>query len=249
MPNAITAVMIDQREPPWVQELTFGGADKVVTLLDQGDLLVACADGNLLCIERKTPDDFLSSLSDGRLLNQAGAMGQNINQWSYLIVTGELQRSSDGKVITPRGVTGWNWGSVQGALLTVQELGVHVIHAGNDQDFERVVLSLAGRNRVSVPLWPTRPAKWLAPGEQVLASLPGIGMERLSAVLDAYGTPAQALCYLSDEKQNGHVPGIGTQTRQAIRQALKLATGESLMVIVDEPTVTFKEGDNVSASQ
>ena len=235
----ITAIMVDQREPTWVQELSFGGADKVVTLLDEGDLLVACADGALLCVERKTADDLLASIQDGRLLNQAGRMASQ-TPWSYVVITGTLERSHDGKVVTQRGVTGWSWHSVQGALLTVQEMGVHVIHAGSDEDYERVVLGLAKRNRVAVPLWPTRPAKWLSPGEQVIASLPGIGTERLSAVLAAYQTPAQALCYLTDPNLNGHVPGIGSQTRANIRQALKLAPGESLIVVNDEKP-NFKE--------
>jgi ERCC4-type nuclease len=243
---SISAVMIDQREPEWVKQLTFGGAATSVTLLDEGDLLVACDDGNLLCIERKTPDDLLASIQDGRLLDQAARLTRQ-SVWAYLIVTGELQRSHDGKVITPRGATGWSWGSVQGALLTVQELGAFVIHAGNDQEYEKVVLSLAKRNRERVPLWPARTEKWLSHGEQVIASLPGIGMERLEAVLHAYQTPAQALCYLTDSNLNGHVPGIGTQTRKAIRQALKLPEGESLMVVSDTPQLT-QEGTHVSAS-
>lgn len=243
----LTSVMIDSREPSWIQSLTFGGVPTIVTLLEEGDLLVACDDNRLLCIERKTPDDLLSSIQDGRLLNQASCLTKQTS-WAYLLITGDLQRTHEGKVITARGVTGWNWASVQGALLTVQELGVFVIHAGSEQDFEHTVLSLSGRNRERVPLVPARPAKFLSHGEQLLASLPGIGSERLQAVLSAYGTPAQALCYLSDTTINGHVPGIGSQTRRAIRQALKLHDGESLIVVNDQPP-TFTEDTHVSAGQ
>ena len=232
----LTAVMIDSREPEWVQQLQFGGCTPMVAMLDEGDALLVCDDDRMLCVERKTPDDLLSSIADGRLLNQAGAL-TNKTTWAYLVVTGELQRSHDGHVITPRGATGWNWNSVQGALLTVQEMGVFVLFCGGDHDYERCLLGLAQRSRESVPLWPARPPKVLSVGETVLASLPGIGLERLKALLSVTGTAAHALVYLTGEYPATRVDGIGEQTRRSVRKALGLGDNESLFVATDNQPV------------
>ncbi len=64
----IATVIIDSREPKWVQELSFGGVPTAVAQLDYGDLHVLCEDDCMLIIERKTPDDFLNSLRNERLL-------------------------------------------------------------------------------------------------------------------------------------------------------------------------------------
>lgn len=241
----LTSILLDQREPQHILNLTFGSADKLITLLEQGDALAVCADDRLLCIERKTPDDLLASIQDGRLLHQAAHL-TDLTPWAYLIVTGPLLCSSKGTVITPRGETGWQWSSVQGALLTVQELGVFVLFAESDLHYEQLILSLANRNRESLPLWPARPPKFLSAGEAMLASLPGIGQEKLDAVLKVYATPADALAWLTNPHAREKVPGLGPGIRANIRQALQLAEHEYLMVTSEPPAING--GNHVSDS-
>ena len=55
----ITAVVIDSREPEWVQNLKFGGVPTTVATLDFGDLHVLCDDDTTLIIERKQQTIFL----------------------------------------------------------------------------------------------------------------------------------------------------------------------------------------------
>lgn len=242
----LNAVIIDSREPQWIQELTFGNAPTSVQVLDQGDLLVAC-DDTLLCIERKTPDDLLSSIQDGRLLTQAAHLTDQ-TPWAYLIITGALLCSSQGKVITQRGETGWSWNSVQGALLSVQELGVFVIQTGSERDYEHAVVGLAKRPHESMPLPPARRPRFLSPGEEIIASLPGIGLERLNAVLELTKTPAEALAWLTWIGDKDHVPGVGYQTCQNVRKVLGLDDHEMMIVTTIPPIVTVREASDVSAS-
>ena len=61
----ISAVICDSREPQWVQNLQFDGIPKTVEFLEQGDLMAATDEGELILVERKTPDDFLNSLKQG----------------------------------------------------------------------------------------------------------------------------------------------------------------------------------------
>jgi len=231
----LSAVMIDQREPKWLQDLSFGNTPTSVTLLETGDVLATTDDGCLLAIERKTADDLLGSLKDGRLYEQLARLHQ-LTPYAYLIVCGAIWRGTDGHAVTERGLTGWNYQAVQAALLTCQELGVFVIHSSDDK-FETTVIGLGQRDRGDTIQ--QRPAKRFAlldPGEAVLAALPGIGLERVAALLAYANTPAYALAYLTDLdlKKREHVPGIGGTTKANVRRALGVPDGWELAMIFSQ---------------
>ncbi len=215
----ITSVIIDSREPDWVQNLTFGGVPTAVTALEAGDFLVATADNCMLGIERKTSDDLLNTLKGDRLFSQVSRLRET-TPWAYLLITGYLGPGPDGKTITSR-QTGWDYSAVQGALLTVQELGVNVVLSPGDHDLENSIIRLAKRERGQVRITPSRIPNFLGPGEAAIAALPGIGMERLEAVIRAAGSPAWALVMLT-EHHGEHVPGVGPATKASIRRALGL---------------------------
>lgn len=218
----INGVLIDQREPAWVQNLRFGDAPTAVTMLDCGDLHAACADGVVLVIERKTPEDLLASIGDGRLFNQAASMAAT-SPWSYVVITGIIQPGLNGKTLMAYAETGWDYAAVQGALVTVQELGVKVVFAANESDFAACVMRLAKRGRGQVAIKPARQAQLLSPGAQVLSSLPGIGLDRALDLLKQFPNAAYALAYLTAPDWPGeHITGIGNGVRAGVRRALGL---------------------------
>lgn len=219
MSPCILSVMIDSREPQWVRSLTFGGVPTAVVALGAGDFLVATSDNRMLGIERKTSDDLLGTLAKKRLLPQIARL-RDTTDFAYLLISGPLLPSEDGKVITNR-VTGWDWSALQGALLTVQELGVNVIYATGDDDLEPAIIRLAHRKRDAARILPPRQPNVLGAGEAAIASLPGIGLDRMQSVLEVAGEPFWALVMLT-QKDGEHVPGIGPATKQRIRNALGL---------------------------
>lgn len=226
----IAAVMIDQREPDWVKRMAFGDALVAVTLLECSDFRIACDDGEVLLVERKTASDLLASIADGRLLHQSADMAR-ASRWSYLLITGALEANNGGKVVADGILTGWSFEAVQGALLSVQELGVFVIWCAGNSDIEPAMARLAARNRdASLVVAPARAPSILGAGEAALAALPGIGLDRLDNLLRACDTPARALVFLTDPAANG-VPGIGPATKANVRKALSLAVGETLTII------------------
>lgn len=228
---SIVATLIDQREPAWVRNLTFGAAHVAITLLEHSDVLLTTRDGSLVAVERKTPGDLLNSLRDGRLWEQLAGMTQQ-TRWCYLVVTGWLTATEDGHVVAERGVTDWRWASVQGALLRAQELGVFVAQCAAE-DFEATVRGLAERDRN--PRYVVPPAKVptvLGPAERALTALPGIGLERVAPILEFCGSAAWALDWLCDlHTANQRIPGIGPGTKHNVRTALGLKENETLAVI------------------
>lgn len=240
---SITAAIVDSREPIWIKNLTFGGVPTAITQLATGDVHALCDDGNTLVIERKTSDDLLNTLRDERLLPQMARMVETrlaeqaeqgfFTTWNYLVISGQIYRGPNGNAITgDRGVTGWNWDSVMGALLTIQEMGVFVAFAGGDDDFENTIIRLANRKREPIKLLPPRPPTILGPGAAFLASLPGIGPEHALRLLEWSGNnPAQALSGITD--LSIECP-LSNATRKRVRNALGLKDQQTLEYVFNQ---------------
>ena len=226
----IASVLIDSREPEWVQSL-MAGFPRAVVPLEAGDIWLSCDDAALVVIERKTALDFLNTLRADRLFMQAAKL-REYSPWAYVAVTGQLASAANGKVIAEGRETGWEWSAVQGALLTVQELGVAVVHVPSDYEFEAAITRLGNRDRSGLRIGPAKEAAVMAEGEVFLASLPGVGPEKARALLEAFGSPIQALTYLTMWDRywiNRPVTGIADGTRRKVRKALGLDDGVYIM--------------------
>ena len=231
---SITAVIIDQREPEWVKQLKFNGAVISHAVLDAGDFWVLTDDNRMLVIERKTPTDLLGSLKDERLFMQMAGLQElrNDGYWPYLMISGDLQRGANGHVVTDR-ETGWSWNAVQGALLSIQEMGIFITYCANDTDLESAVIRLGERSRdekMIIP--PARIGKVLGLQAGFLCGLPGIGPEKVGELLNYCGTPAWALVSLTDS--TSEIPGIGPGIRNNVRYTLGLRDDEQLGVVTND---------------
>lgn len=221
----LVSVIVDSREPAWVQQLAFGGAAVTTAPLDAGDLLAVCDDDQVIVVERKTASDLLNSIRDERLWPQLAAL-REVSPWSYLVICGELRPGRAGLTVADGRETGWNWASVSGALLTVQEIGVHVVQIASDYDYEAAVLRLASRERTPLTVRPARDVLTVTETEAILMSLPGIGRDRAKALLDFCGDVASALiCLTWDDPACPTPEGIGPETKRRVRRALGLAEG------------------------
>ena len=182
--DPLVQVLVDTREPDWVRSLPFGGAHVIPALIEAGDLLAMTASGTPILVERKTAGDLLSSIKDGRLIAQAALMRQT-TEWAYLVITEPMYPGRFGQVMfqPTRGrtlalrETAWGWHALQGALTTVQDLGVGVVWCGGDDHFEATCLWLFERERGPVAV-PRRAGLPLPEGEAILCALPGVGPER-----------------------------------------------------------------------
>ena len=129
-------------------------------------------------------------------------------------------------------VTGWKMRSVQGALLTIQEIGVVVTYCDGDRKFASTCEWLAGRDRTSIKVRPQRrDVVMQSPAEAFLCALPDILEKRAAALLKYAGTAAWAIDWLTRyEMPADRVPGIGNGIRRNVRAALGLADNEYLAV-------------------
>jgi ERCC4-type nuclease len=218
----ITSILIDNREPQEIQDLKFADAPTVVTQLQAGDAVLNTKSGHILAIERKTPSDLLGSIQDRRLFHQCAAM-REISDWRYLVIVGRLDVVQENQTRTDGyRVTNWNWDSVQGALLSVQESGVGVVQT---LDYKEALIRLSKRNRDDVKIMPR-------PDAAFLAGLPGIRATRAMDLLAKCGNAASALDWLSNihDDYEIKIKGIGPNQKEAIHSLFGLGDKEYLTI-------------------
>lgn len=229
----IRSVVIDSREPEWIQNLGWYGANKTISCMDAGDLLVICDDGAGLLIERKTPTDFLGSLVSQRMLIQSAlklAPYRAMGFWPYVMITGDFYITSHGKAAYDRGgqvvSSQVSFESVWGEILSIQELGVFVTFAKSSRDYEQAVLRLSNRNRGELKTIPPAKRRGQALGIEagILASLPGIGEARALRICEQY-KPIDFLIELSLDRKPA---GITGKTREKILASLGINMKEVL---------------------
>jgi len=225
----ISAIILDSREP---DHLKYMFPDCSVQMLDAGDLWCATDDNQILIIERKTPSDLLNTIGQDRLFSQCARM-REYSPWCYLVITGHFYVQSNGHIQIAGRETGWLFSAIQGALLTVQELGVGVIHCNGEEDYAACIERLSNRERGEIHIDQPRQPHILSAGESFLAALPGIGIEKAQALLKHCDTPAWALSYLTRYGENG-VPGVGDGIKRSVRKALGLSEEMELWPISHE---------------
>lgn len=231
----ISALMLDCNEAataPWTDKLTFGGIPKMVTNLEWGDITAVTSNGDMVIIERKTPSDLLNSIGDKHIFSQAAGM-RSFSPWCYLLITGPLTATSSGHVVADSRVTGWRWTSVQGALLEIQEMGVRIVYCLGEKEYEPTVMQLCNRERNKEKvLEPTTQSRSMSPGEILLTSLPGIGIERAQLLLSQFNNdPARALVWLTRKKSTIGIAGLGEGVKRAVKSALCLGEWEEMFVL------------------
>lgn len=92
----------------------------IVANLTAGDINIPLDDGGVLCIERKTPADFLGSIADGRIFEQVEAMS-SIAKYSAFIVTGYFTYGDKSDAVFIDGEkTNWKGRAVRAVMTLIQ---------------------------------------------------------------------------------------------------------------------------------
>ena len=203
-------ILIDSREPWHIQKLG------TVTRLPAGDVWIQLENG-LVIIERKTTNDFLESIKDGRLFNQVVEMRQ-ISEWCYVAIEGVFTPISEDMVnIGHSELRNWRFSAIEGAKLSIQELGCGVIHY---TDVDQLIKQMTERSKNAVKIPPRRNTYVFSPQEATLATLPGIGSKKSTEYMSIFNgrlcLAITALCAPHD----GTIPGWGKKSRDSLIEYL-----------------------------
>lgn len=171
-------IFIDSRESEELSELVGQHGIKVnLKQLDIGDILIS----NRVVIERKTSNDFESSIIDNRLFEQATKMSENYDI-PILIIEGQMkaERIRQSAFI--------------GAYLSmILNYGVHVINTKNIEETAKYVSLIAKKEQLqeSKPLRllvKTKAFSFRDEQLRILQSFPSIGPSTAEKILQEFGT-------------------------------------------------------------
>lgn len=175
-PNPKTPIIIDKREQQSLitANLTEQKANIQHELLQIGDYLI-----NDTIIERKTYQDFTSSITDKRLFNQLKEMKKYRTQ--YLIIEGfDFSYKSR---LHPN--------AIRGAILSIAKQ-IPIIYTEDETDTAKFLITIAKRQEKEPQEFSIRQTKSnLTPEEQkqfILEGFPGIGPTTAKTLLKEFGS-------------------------------------------------------------
>jgi len=172
-----------------------------------GDYIVS----DRVCIERKTCDDFASSIIDRRLFEQMKAMKENFEK-PVLIIEGPTLYGRSG--ITPN--------AIRGALAAIAvDLCIPILWTSDETETAGMIYWLARREQVdqerTVAIREKRPRMTMADlQEYVISGLPGISVTLARRLLKKLKS-VKAIVGASEEELR-EVPGIGPEKAKKIRE-------------------------------
>lgn len=197
--------------------------DPLAAPLTAGNVMLLVADQPPITIVgwSITALQFTRELKNGTLLANCANLHKT-SSWSYLLISGTIVPSPDAIKCEVNGQSSnLEWRAVQGALLTIAEIGVQVVWIGLDKRLGETLLWIADRDRSTKKLQPARETLFATPAEQILTALPGIGPERADALLRSVGGDLTlALNALTDPDREA--PGIPKSVREDARKVFGL---------------------------
>ncbi|MEM2900673.1 MAG: ERCC4 domain-containing protein [Thermoplasmata archaeon] len=204
-------LIVDTREfnSEVVKELSKANLIIVPEHLSIGDYLIS----DRVAVERKTTDDFVKSIIDGRLFQQAKEL-KNAYLRPVLIVEGtDLYTSS-----------GMNASSIRGAISSlILDYGIPVVSTKDAKDTAEMLISFLKRERSEGRTPSLRPEKGsmnLHDRQQyIVEGLPNISGTLAQRLLSHFGSVVRVMN--ASEEELANVKGIGKKTAKEIYDTLR----------------------------
>jgi ERCC4-type nuclease len=179
--------------------------------------------------QRKTPDDLLASLHDGRLAKQIAQIKSSaLLTHAILIIEGEWQWTTDGQLLSSYNV-GFTRKSLMSLIVQIQVNGIVLLQTDGLTDtistLNSVTISLSKsshqtlfrRPKQSLTSWGTKnSAEW---ANHLLQSFDGIGPATATSLVTFFGK--LPLAWTCSEAQLKEVPGIGKTLARSLYRALE----------------------------
>ena len=206
-------IFVDQREQASnvSKELVEMGCVITMKQLEVGDFLIT----NDICVERKTIEDFISSLLDGRLFMQLQNMAENFSQ-PLMLVEGNKD-----ELFTIRNV---HRNAIIGTLTSIAlSYRIPILFTNDEHETAEFIFVTAKREQIGkghdIRLRIGRKGLTLPEQQRFLVeSLPGIGPNTAKVLLKHFGSIRQIAN--ASEKELQQAENIGEKKAKAIRKVL-----------------------------
>ncbi len=172
--------------------------------------------------ERKTTDDFLQSIVDGRLFRQLCDLKESYEKPLLLIEGGSLYEQRN-----------IHENAINGALASIAtDLCTPVLWTHSQMETAHLLFMIAKREQLgtssSIVLRCGKKMRSMNEEQEfLLAGLPGVGSKSAKILLEHFGAPGNI--FSASELELMKVPGIGKKTAKRIRRVLGAAYEKSVL--------------------
>jgi len=216
--NNIT-IYIDNREQNRISSILKKKCNVEEKQLEVSDFILSEDVG----VERKTTDDFINSIIDGRLFNQLDDLKNNFDK-PVLIIEGDGLFEND-RDIHPN--------AILGAVASVAlDFCVPILWTGNQKETAALLLAIAKREQLDKkkPVCIRAKRKTKSTNQQqefLVCGLPGISAVTAKKLLKHFKTPEKI--FVADEGDLQNVDGIGIEMAKKIRDLLTKSYEKSIL--------------------
>jgi DNA excision repair protein ERCC-4 len=165
---------------------------------------------NKLIVERKTAQDFIQSIIDGRLFNQCKRLSSQ-SYTPFILVEGDL--------FDPEIRHNMSQAAIQGALISVSiNWRIPVIFSKDKQNTVEILITCSRQTTTNKPLYRAgyRPKKLESQRLYFLQGIPKVGAELAKRMLEHFGSLDHIMS--ASESELKKVQGIGREKASHIRQ-------------------------------
>ena len=207
-------IVVDSREASSASKISKGLIEKGVIvktqLLDKGDYVISdqCA------VERKTVNDFVYTLTRRYLFEQLFSI-KDVYSKVLLVLEGYLPVIYKYSSIQPQAV----WG----AMFNLAKNGIAIVNTGSYKETVDFLYTAARQEQIvdkrSLVVHACKKCDTLVDAQiYFMASLPGVGREKATALLDVYKSPVNAL--MNVEQWSKSVNGLGPVITNKVKEVL-----------------------------
>ncbi len=207
-------IIVDSREASSASKIVTRlkelGAEVSIQALEKGDYIIS----DLCAIERKTVQDFVYTLTRRYLFDQLFKLKDAYTK-PFVLIEGYLPIIYKFSKIRPS--------SVWGAMFALAKQGILMIHTTNYKETVDFLYTAARQEQIiekRVPtVHPVKKLDTLADAQLFfMASLPNVGREKATAILDSYASPLNALINVDGWAKEVH--GLGPKITKRVKQVL-----------------------------
>jgi DNA excision repair protein ERCC-4 len=213
-PGEEPTIIIDSREASSAEKIVKGliekGANVKTQMLEKGDYILSdqCA------VERKTVNDFVYTLTRRYLFEQIYTL-KDVYPKSLVVLEGYMPIIYKYSNIQPS--------SVWGAMFSLAKNGISLVSTSTYKETVDFLYTAAKQEQIVEKRSPTvhafKKCETVTDSQvYFVASLPNVGREKATAILDAYQTPMNALINVDDWSKAVH--GLGPVITNKVKEVL-----------------------------
>ncbi len=207
-------IIMDSREASSAKKIAQGlqekGAEVKTEMLEKGDYILSdqCA------VERKTVNDFVYTLTRRYLFEQLFRL-KDVYPKSLIVLEGYLPIIYKYSSISPA--------SVWGAMFNLAKNGIAIVNTASQKETVDFLYTAARQEQLvekrSAVVHAFKKCETLSDAQvYFVASLPSIGREKATAILESYQTPLNALINVDDWEKAVH--GLGPVITNRVKDVL-----------------------------